>query len=668
MDRNGNNFRATEQENGHISEDDLLLYADGELNREQSAQTQAHLEACWSCRARAEKYEETIRSYVDYRESVQKPVDEEPPGGWRKFHRKLDELIVEKGHPSTVSRLRGWLGSLRPALPDFSFHPQMVARFVAVSVIAAIVVALVLFKSNQVTTVSANELIQRAVDAQASSIRQTSQPVLHQRLQLKRKTQAKEEAVAWETWNDVTNARFAEVVNATELRKQGEATPDTETRRHGDTAKETGSRRPRVSPSPSPLPELVTDLNNVFVANKMDPKHPLSATSFKSWRDSLAQKQDDVTRTKLSSGADGLTLRTLVLGTVNDGAIKEATFTVRASDWHPVTQTLEVKVAGGVATFTLSEADSEVLSLAQIDPKIFAGQPIATTPGSAAKPETPGPETPNAKPETAAAVASADLEIEILRLLHQAGADLGEQISVKRTAGGPVRVTGIVETDRRKAEIVDALNPVAANPAVQIDIQTVAEAIAKQKSANSQNVTTSEGVEIQNTGIVAEPELRAYFEGRSSNTDAAVRQFAAGMVGQSCRAMQHLGAMRRLVNQFSPQQLRNLTPEPRASWLSLLRSHARAFQQQSAAMRRELKPVFFPGASEDLPGAATIHSDEELKRAVQELFAAGAANDQVIRSAFTVTNQGARFTAIGTPQFWQAIKKAETLAAGISRP
>ena len=640
-----------------MSEDDLLLYADGELSREQAAHTETHLEACWSCRARAEKYEETIRSYVDYRETVQKPLDDEPPGGWRRFDRMLNELIVQKGHPSTVSRLRGWLGSLRPSLPSLSFNPQFAGRLAAVMVVAAIVVVVVLFKSNQVTTVSANELVQRAVDAQAASIRSTTQPVIHQRLQLRRRTQAKEETVRWETWNEVSGGRFHQIVD------------DTETRRHGDTVNVSASSpSPRVTVSPRPEAVLLADLNRVLAANGMDPKHPLSATSYKSWRDSLGEKQEDVAKTKLSGGSDALTLRTLAVGSVNEGQIAEATFTVRRSDWHPVEQRLSVKAESGIVIYELAETDSEVVSLAQIDPKIFASAATASSSPSTANTVTATPDAVSPLPTSPLSQsASAELEVEVLRLLHQAGADLGEQITVKRSVGGPVRVSGIVETDQRKAEIITALNSVAANPAVQIEIQTVAEAIAKQKPSSSSRATTSQGVEIQSTGIAAEPELRAYFERRNSNPDAAVRQFAAGMVRKSGGAMQHLGAMRRLINQFSAEQLSNLTPEARANWLGLVRSHARVFQQQSAAMRRDLKPVFFSDASDDLPGASAIGNDEELKRAVQELFAAGVANDQVIRSAFTVTNQGARFTAIGTPQFWQAMKKAEALAAAISR-
>ena len=79
------------------------------------------------------------------------------------------------------------------------------------------------------------------------------------------------------------------------------------------------------------------------------------------------------------------------------------------------------------------------------------------------------------------ASASADLEVEVLRLLHEARADLGEQISATIGADGLLHVTGIVDTAERKAEIMRALQPVMNHPAVRIEIQTVADALAQQQ-------------------------------------------------------------------------------------------------------------------------------------------------------------------------------------------
>jgi hypothetical protein len=48
----------------HLSEQDLLLAADGELPSRRRAEVTAHLEACWSCRERMESLESTITDFV----------------------------------------------------------------------------------------------------------------------------------------------------------------------------------------------------------------------------------------------------------------------------------------------------------------------------------------------------------------------------------------------------------------------------------------------------------------------------------------------------------------------------------------------------------------------------------------------------------------------------
>jgi hypothetical protein len=48
----------------HISDEDLLRAADGELSGSRSLQVRTHLEACWTCRARMAEIEESIGEFV----------------------------------------------------------------------------------------------------------------------------------------------------------------------------------------------------------------------------------------------------------------------------------------------------------------------------------------------------------------------------------------------------------------------------------------------------------------------------------------------------------------------------------------------------------------------------------------------------------------------------
>jgi hypothetical protein len=49
----------------HLSDEELVLFADGELSSRNVVQISAHLEACWDCRTRLRQLEETIAEFVD---------------------------------------------------------------------------------------------------------------------------------------------------------------------------------------------------------------------------------------------------------------------------------------------------------------------------------------------------------------------------------------------------------------------------------------------------------------------------------------------------------------------------------------------------------------------------------------------------------------------------
>src|SRR5437870_144321 len=164
--------------NGHPSEDELLLYVDGELAPKATNHVRNHLEACWSCRVRTEKIEETISSFIDYRNQVLKPLVEQPPHGWRGFDGRLNRLANEVGRPSVLANLRGTLGRIFSAptwqrvswergrlVRIFSFDSTVLLRAATtIVVIAVLVTGLIYF--NRTPVVSASELLQRATDAQ----------------------------------------------------------------------------------------------------------------------------------------------------------------------------------------------------------------------------------------------------------------------------------------------------------------------------------------------------------------------------------------------------------------------------------------------------------------------------------------------------------------------
>ncbi len=57
----------------HLSDEELLLFADGEFSSRHVSQVEAHLAACWDCRSRLKQIEETIADFVQVHHSTLDP-------------------------------------------------------------------------------------------------------------------------------------------------------------------------------------------------------------------------------------------------------------------------------------------------------------------------------------------------------------------------------------------------------------------------------------------------------------------------------------------------------------------------------------------------------------------------------------------------------------------
>jgi hypothetical protein len=243
---------------------------------------------------------------------------------------------------------------------------------------------------------------------------------------------------------------------------------------------------------------------------------------------------------------------------------------------------------------------------------------------------------------------------------------MGEEISVTRTPEGKLQVRGMVETAERKSEILRSLNSVTDSTAISLEIETVAEALKRQPQDKLSGPVSVEKIQPTDNASPVQLELRRYFalkdEGRA---DEQARRFSDQMIYRSSQAMRHAWALKRLLSQFSAEELRTLAPEAKAKWLALVRTHAREFAQETRILRQQLQPIFLPGGSQDTVDEVVVTDDSSLARAVAHLFELGSVNDGVIRSAFLSTESGIT-SAIRGQQFLRSLKSAESQAAKIS--
>lgn len=74
------------REDLHLSDEELVCAADGELSSKRAAEVQAHLTACWSCRARMGELERTIADFVQAHVSTGPLSPPEPGRAMLKAH------------------------------------------------------------------------------------------------------------------------------------------------------------------------------------------------------------------------------------------------------------------------------------------------------------------------------------------------------------------------------------------------------------------------------------------------------------------------------------------------------------------------------------------------------------------------------------------------------
>ena len=358
--------------------------------------------------------------------------------------------------------------------------------------------------------------------------------------------------------------------------------------------------------------------------------------------------------------------------TIGATRLIKATLTLSKSDLHAIEQTIVVERGGLSLEYRFVEASFELLPLKDVAPAVFEIEPELTggagnvgNPGSWAIRDLTASRVPPSSSTSTPPVASAELEVDVAYLLNRAKADRNEQVNLTRSAGGSLRVEGVVDTQQRKDEFLRALASVSNNPAVKIEIRTVDEATQSQRPTGA--VVVEEAVETADT-VAADKDLRAYFEKRNPNgpTDEAIRTYSSRMVNTSYRALFRVVELKHLMNRFASVDMRTIAPDARAKYLAMVQEQASTFERENALLREGIGPVFFPGTTLGGGEEISIQSDVDLARAVERLHKLALSNADAISSALTISSRSSA-AAIRSIAFWQSMQRAESLAKTIQQ-
>ena len=352
--------------------------------------------------------------------------------------------------------------------------------------------------------------------------------------------------------------------------------------------------------------------------------------------------------------------------------IVNASLTLNRSDLHVLSQTLLVQQGSDIRSFRFVETSVEKHSSEKVPATIFEPDPSFVP---AKKKESAESTTTNeadvATPPTtnSPAVATADLEIEVLRVLNQVEADTGEQIFVRRTASGTLLVDGVVELTSRKQQILQALKPVIGNPALKVNLETVDERVARETSTRRSSDSISlERIQVASNSIPLEPDLRQYFASRgvpNNQIDDEVKKLSRTALAHSSQALQHAGALTSLTSRFSLEELKTLDSASRAKWLALVQKHAQGLRTNVVLLQRELGEALGQPRS-DVFAEPSIEDDALLIQAVNRLFTTVSAIDQSVRATLSLSNNPGSAAKIKGIQFWRSLAIAEDLASKVA--
>jgi len=319
---------------------------------------------------------------------------------------------------------------------------------------------------------------------------------------------------------------------------------------------------------------------------------PLTAQGFSDWRDGLGIKTDRVKR-----AGDRLVLDTFAPA----DAIREASISVRASDFHPVAQHIRFD-------------DGRELELTEIAFQIQDEQepPVAVAPKVIPNGETPSTALKaEAVPSVLPPPDLDQVELELRYILFRHRWDLGEDLIVERNTN-EVSLTGIVSSPDRKQAIEEALDGTAN---VRLNLTSPA----------ASNGTSASDITIQNSQENSVPLLRDTLDHAFLSSDERLAFVDRCLVG-SDTALAHAWALRRLADRYGDRNNgTGLNSDAQGKLQEMLQAHL----QELGRANEEIEPLLRLVHASGVPASATPLN---WKDQILALFAAVQQQDRDITS------------------------------------
>jgi hypothetical protein len=612
---------------------ELLAYLDGEVATERHAEIEALKEESWEIRLRLAELARDIETYT---EATSQLVPEEIPP----FERVWKGPPLGAGHPQAEKQGRRSPSKRRPSkrarvTPFFQWlgwltrFSSPAASLAAALVVLIVVVAVFLIRISSAPPVSAKELLKRTITAEEQRIHIVTAPVIYQKLRVHRKSSVTghEDAATWEIWNDANHSRFSQRVESASggyfVPPQGEShvvLSNSSVRGEAKPANVEGQDKPsplgnskELNSEQRSLPPVLYELNQVYQANRMDQRRPLSPEAFEAWQSHARKRIDKVEEVETVDGLKEFVLTSEPSGPFTENAIVRGELLVRVTDWHPVEQRLRIQGVQGIQDFQVTESRFQVMALNTLDPAIFAS--LMPTPSAAADVSVPG--TPLIESPDPADLLAA--EIEAHYALHRVKACLGESIEVIPIAKGRIEVRGLAVSAEQKEKLIGELRRV---PFVTMRIQMIQEAMkagipaAIQGQTSATNTPSPEPtITVRSPRLPIQEQLEQYFakpdSSPPSEKDAKIRynisELSTDAVTLSRSTLSNAWALRRLAEAFGPTRVIHVRMQ--SKWLleAMVRDHLREIQNNLGRSQGLLGPIL-----SSAPGGKGLSTSSKL--------------------------------------------------------
>lgn len=294
----------------HLSDEQVLLWLDGELRPEQAEAVMQHLEACWSCRGRKQAIEQGIADVVEFHSTTSAASLLHTDSARANFILRLQAVARADRRPQARPPAR-WKNRLLDRLVTHQLS------LTAAALILCALATLGLFLHSP-PAVSAEELLQRTDVADHNLLSVTARPVVVQQVRIS----VGKSSITRTLYRDVDHQRFASRTNASEA--------------------------------------MLDQARAAYAHSSLDWEALLDTAAYRRWQARLGYSHSQVVRLPRNR----LQLRT----TTSEGYVREAEVTVRQADYHIIDEGF---LFGDQSHMQITELSYSVVSLASLRGAIF---------------------------------------------------------------------------------------------------------------------------------------------------------------------------------------------------------------------------------------------------------------------------------------------------------